>query len=234
MYLLPRQYAFLNTNTKPNFKSNKPIKSLLLKRSLSFYRRNLRKFNVQNYALYLKSKSYKLVRKFRTDRGRARNFIISYLSKFNEGLFVNPNRFYIASSKGLTGGLNRVPRSPNTGKLSSEKGNVKGRRRTKPRVVTGHHKSTLKLFKTSAVGKLLTSDVFSASLYRFFFTWGVKRFLCVSRKKRTLFKLKSIFRKYKTPLFFKLYREMSQTSRRREGITTLILSFRKTNKMARR
>jgi len=53
-------------------------------------------------------------------------------------------------------------------------------------------------------------------------------------KKRTLFKLKSIFRKYKTPLFFKLYREMSQTSRRRESITTLILSFRKTNKMARR
>jgi hypothetical protein len=170
MYLLPRQYAFLNTNIKPNFKSNKPIKSLLLKRSLSFYRRNLRKFNVQNYALYLKSKSYKLVRKFRTDRGRARNFIISYLAKLNEGLFVNPNRFYIASSKGLTGGLSKVPSFPTTVKLSHEKGNVRGVRRSKPRVITGHHKSTLKLFKTSVISKLLTSDVFSSSLYRFFFT----------------------------------------------------------------
>jgi hypothetical protein len=170
MYLLPRQYAFLNTNAKPNFKINKPIKSLLLKRSSNFYRRNLRKFNIQNYALYLKSRSYKFVRKFRTIHSRARNFILPYLSKMTGGVFPNPTRVYVSSSKAPKdlkpkSVLFRAPP-----KKRSSKDFNKDSRRNRFRNITGHHKLPLKLFKKSSVTKLLTSDVFSASPYRFLFT----------------------------------------------------------------
>lgn len=170
MYLLPRQYAFLNTNAKPNFKINKPIKSLLLKRSSNFYRRNLRKFNIQNYALYLKSRSYKFVRKFRTIHSRARNFILPYLAKMTGGVFPNPNRVYVSSSKAPKGLKSKPVLFRSLPKKRSGKDFNKDSRRTKFRNVTGHHKLPLKLFKKSAVTKLLTSDVFSASPYRFLFT----------------------------------------------------------------
>ena len=174
MYLLPRQYAFLNTNAKPNFKANKPVKSLLLKRSSNFYRRNLRKFNIQNYALYLKSRSYKFVRKFRTIHSRARNFILPYLAKMTGGIFPNPNRVYVSASKAPKGlkpksVLFRSLPKKRSGK-DFNKGFNKDSRRNKFRNITGHHKLPLKLFKKSAVTKLLTSDVFSASPYRFLFT----------------------------------------------------------------
>lgn len=214
MYLLPRQYAFLNTNAKPNFKLNKPIKSLLLKRSSNFYRRNLRKFNIQNYALYLKSRSYKFVRKFRTIHSRARNFILPYLAKMTGGVFPNPTRVYVSSSKAPKGLKSKTVLFRSLPKKRSGKDFNKDSRRTKFRNITGHHKLPLKLFKKSSVTKLLTSDVFSASPYRFLFTWGVKRFLSIAKKKRTLFKLKRVFRNYKTPLFFKFYREMTKPSKR--------------------
>lgn len=234
MYLLPRQYAFLNINAKPNFKANKPIKSLLLKRSSNFYRRNLRKFNIQNYALYLKSRSYKFVRKFRTITSRARNFILPYLAKMTRGVFPNPTRVYIASSKAPKGLKPKTALFRSLPKKRSGKDFNKDSRRNRFRSITGHHKLPLKLFKKSSVTKLLTSDVFSASLYRFRFTWGVKRFLSIAKKKRTLFRLKRVFRNYKTPLFFKFYRDMTKPSKRRSKRNNIALRLYVTKRLCRR